>query len=49
MHLRLKAWAIEAEPDFRHRSSGPEPHVTERLAGDLRHELGPRFILKVLD
>ncbi len=49
MHLRLKAWAIEAEPDLRNRNSGPEPHVTENLARDLRHELGPRFILKVLD
>ena len=49
MHLRLKAWAIEAEPDLRNHNSGPEPHVTEHLARDLRRELGPRFILKVLD
>jgi hypothetical protein len=49
LHQRLKAWAIEAEPDLRNRNSGPEPQVTEQLARDLRRELGPRFILKVLD
>ena len=41
---RLSAWALEAEPGH---GRDPDAEETERLAGDVRRELGPRFVVKV--
>ncbi|MTB87223.1 hypothetical protein H9L21_07325 [Aeromicrobium senzhongii] len=44
MAERLRAWAVEAEPDHRvNHLPGPDPEVTQRLLRDLRRELGDRY------
>ncbi|MCL3837044.1 hypothetical protein [Aeromicrobium duanguangcaii] len=41
---RLRAWAVDAEPDHRvNHLPGPEPEVTQGLLRDLRRELGDRY------
>lgn len=46
LRRHLTQWAIQAEPDH---VPQPDPVLTERLAHDVRQELGPRFLVEVRD